>query len=61
MQRPDFAEIMQMKSASVESMAGRAWTVRNHNRLLWTFPGALGGKTRMDSSVETLLRGYGGA
>jgi len=45
MQRPDFAEIMQMKTASIESMAGRAWTVRNHNRLLWTFPGALGGKT----------------
>jgi D-alanyl-D-alanine carboxypeptidase (penicillin-binding protein 5/6) len=45
MQRPDFAEIMQMKTASIESMAGHAWTVRNHNRLLWTFPGALGGKT----------------
>jgi serine-type D-Ala-D-Ala carboxypeptidase (penicillin-binding protein 5/6) len=45
MQRPDFAEIMQMKTASIESMAGRAWTIRNHNRLLWTFPGALGGKT----------------
>jgi D-alanyl-D-alanine carboxypeptidase len=45
MQRPDFAEIMQMKTASLESMTGRAWTVRNHNRLLWTFPGALGGKT----------------
>jgi serine-type D-Ala-D-Ala carboxypeptidase (penicillin-binding protein 5/6) len=45
MQRPDFAEIMQMRSASIESLTGRAWTVRNHNRLLWTFPGALGGKT----------------
>jgi serine-type D-Ala-D-Ala carboxypeptidase (penicillin-binding protein 5/6) len=45
MQRPDFAEIMQMKTASLESMTGRAWTVRNHNRLLWIFPGALGGKT----------------
>jgi serine-type D-Ala-D-Ala carboxypeptidase (penicillin-binding protein 5/6) len=45
MQRLDFAEIMQMKTASIESMTGRAWTVRNHNRLLWTFPGALGGKT----------------
>jgi serine-type D-Ala-D-Ala carboxypeptidase (penicillin-binding protein 5/6) len=45
MQRLDFSEIMQMKTASIESMAGRAWTVRNHNRLLWTFPGALGGKT----------------
>jgi D-alanyl-D-alanine carboxypeptidase (penicillin-binding protein 5/6) len=45
MQRPDFAEIMQMKTASVESAAGRMWNIRNHNRLLWTFPGALGGKT----------------
>jgi D-alanyl-D-alanine carboxypeptidase (penicillin-binding protein 5/6) len=45
MQRLDFAEIMQMKTASIESIAGRAWTIRNHNRLLWTFPGALGGKT----------------
>ncbi len=45
MQRLDFAEIMQMRTASIESMTGRAWTVRNHNRLLWTFPGALGGKT----------------
>jgi serine-type D-Ala-D-Ala carboxypeptidase (penicillin-binding protein 5/6) len=26
-------------------LTGRSWTVRNHNRLLWTFPGALGGKT----------------
>jgi serine-type D-Ala-D-Ala carboxypeptidase (penicillin-binding protein 5/6) len=45
MQRPDFAEIMQMKTASIGSLTGRAWTVRNHNRLLWTFAGALGGKT----------------
>lgn len=45
MRRPDFAEIMQMKTASVESAAGRMWNIRNHNRLLWTFPGALGGKT----------------
>ena len=34
-----------MRTASIESLTGRAWTVRNHNRLLWTFPGALGGKT----------------
>src|SRR5919108_2131607 len=45
MQRPDFAEVMQMKTASIESLLGRSWTIRNHNRLLWTFPGALGGKT----------------
>jgi serine-type D-Ala-D-Ala carboxypeptidase (penicillin-binding protein 5/6) len=45
MQRPDFAEIMQMKIASIESLLGRSWTLRNHNRLLWTFSGAQGGKT----------------
>jgi D-alanyl-D-alanine carboxypeptidase (penicillin-binding protein 5/6) len=45
MQRPDFAEIMQMKTASVESLGGRVWLIRNHNRLLWSYPGALGGKT----------------
>jgi D-alanyl-D-alanine carboxypeptidase (penicillin-binding protein 5/6) len=45
MQRPDFAEIMQMKTASIESLTGRSWTIRNHNRLLWTSSGALGGKT----------------
>jgi D-alanyl-D-alanine carboxypeptidase (penicillin-binding protein 5/6) len=45
MRRLDFAEIMQMRTASVESVAGRMWNIRNHNRLLWTFPGALGGKT----------------
>jgi D-alanyl-D-alanine carboxypeptidase (penicillin-binding protein 5/6) len=45
MQRPDFAEIMQMKTASLESLTGRSWSIRNHNRLLWTFSGALGGKT----------------
>jgi D-alanyl-D-alanine carboxypeptidase (penicillin-binding protein 5/6) len=45
MQRPDFADFMQMRTAMISSANGRMWSIRNHNRLLWTFPGALGGKT----------------
>jgi D-alanyl-D-alanine carboxypeptidase (penicillin-binding protein 5/6) len=45
MQRPDFADLMQMRTAMISSLNGRTWNIRNHNRLLWTFPGALGGKT----------------
>jgi serine-type D-Ala-D-Ala carboxypeptidase (penicillin-binding protein 5/6) len=45
MQRPDFAEIMQLRTARVVTSDGRAWNIQSHNRLLWTFPGAVGGKT----------------
>jgi D-alanyl-D-alanine carboxypeptidase (penicillin-binding protein 5/6) len=45
MQRPDFADLMQTTTAIISSVNGRTWDVRNHNRLLWTYPGALGGKT----------------
>jgi D-alanyl-D-alanine carboxypeptidase len=45
MQRPDFADIMQMRNARVATSDGRAWNIQNHNRLLWIFHGALGGKT----------------
>jgi D-alanyl-D-alanine carboxypeptidase (penicillin-binding protein 5/6) len=45
MQRPDFAELMQMRTAMISSLNGRTWNIRSHNRLLWTFSGALGGKT----------------
>src|SRR5919109_3668012 len=45
MQRPDFAGIMQLRTAHVETADGRAWNIQSHNRLLWTFPGAVGGKT----------------
>jgi D-alanyl-D-alanine carboxypeptidase len=45
MQRRDFATILRLRTAYITSESGRTWTLRNHNRLLWTFPGALGGKT----------------
>lgn len=45
MQRPAFADIMGLKTTMIASKAGRLWPLRNHNRLLWTFAGAIGGKT----------------
>lgn len=45
MQRRDFAEVMRLRTVQITSESGRTWIVHNHNRLLWTYPGALGGKT----------------
>jgi D-alanyl-D-alanine carboxypeptidase (penicillin-binding protein 5/6) len=52
MKIPLFREIVQTKFSSVSSLAvvkkkvvPRRISVRNHNRLLWDFEGALGGKT----------------
>jgi len=52
MRNPLFREIVQTKFSSVKSTAvvrkkvvPRRISVRNHNRLLWDFDGALGGKT----------------
>lgn len=51
MKNPGFREIVQTKTISVSSISGgkakrvRHLPVRNHNRLLWTFDGAIGGKT----------------
>jgi D-alanyl-D-alanine carboxypeptidase len=52
MKDPTFREIVQTKISSVSSHAivrrknvARRISVRNHNRLLWNFDGALGGKT----------------
>jgi len=52
MKIPLFREIVQTKFSSVNSLAvvkkkvvPRRISVRNHNRLLWDFEGALGGKT----------------
>jgi serine-type D-Ala-D-Ala carboxypeptidase (penicillin-binding protein 5/6) len=52
MRNPLFREIVQTKFSSVQSTAvvrkkvvPRRISVRNHNRLLWDFDGALGGKT----------------
>jgi D-alanyl-D-alanine carboxypeptidase (penicillin-binding protein 5/6) len=52
MRNPLFREIIQTKFSSVSStamvrkkMVPRRISVRNHNRLLWDYDGALGGKT----------------
>lgn len=52
MRNPTFREIVQTKISSVSSRTkvknktvARRISVRNHNRLLWNFDGAIGGKT----------------
>ncbi|MEX0803346.1 MAG: D-alanyl-D-alanine carboxypeptidase [Candidatus Binatia bacterium] len=52
MKNPTFREIVHTKISSVRSLSpgkkrakARLISVRNHNRLLWSFDGALGGKT----------------
>jgi D-alanyl-D-alanine carboxypeptidase len=52
MRNPTFREIVQTKISSVSSntivkkkTVARRISVRNHNRLLWNFDGAIGGKT----------------
>src|ERR1051325_1200364 len=52
MKNPTFREIVQTRISSVSSNSmvrkktvARRISVRNHNRLLWNFDGALGGKT----------------
>ncbi|MGH8059709.1 MAG: D-alanyl-D-alanine carboxypeptidase family protein, partial [Candidatus Entotheonellia bacterium] len=45
MRQPAFADIMQWKIRMIGSVNGSRRSLRSHNRLLWTFPGAIGGKT----------------
>jgi len=51
LKNPTFREIVQTKTSSVSSITPgkvqkvRHIQVRNHNRLLWSFEGAIGGKT----------------
>ena len=52
MKNPTFREIMRTKMSSVRSLSRgkksartRLISVRNHNRLLWNYDGAIGGKT----------------
>jgi serine-type D-Ala-D-Ala carboxypeptidase (penicillin-binding protein 5/6) len=52
MKNPTFREIMRTKMSSVRSLSPgkkstrtRLISVRNHNRLLWNYDGAIGGKT----------------
>ncbi len=63
---PNFLEIVQTKARSVSPISsgstnkgrrGRSIPVRNHNRLLWSFEGAIGGKTGYTYSAQRCFVG----
>jgi len=64
MRNPNFREIVQTKFSSVTTNAvvrkkvvPRRISVRNHNRLLWGFDGALGGKTGYTHAAQKCFVG----
>ena len=64
MKNPQFREIVQTKFSSVSTTAvvrkkvvPRRISVRNHNRLLWNFDGALGGKTGYTHAAQKCFVG----
>jgi D-alanyl-D-alanine carboxypeptidase len=64
MKNSTFREIVQTKFSSVSTMAvvrkkvvPRRISVRNHNRLLWNFDGALGGKTGYTHAAQKCFVG----
>src|SRR5438094_7372702 len=64
MKNPTFREIIQTKISSVNSSVlvrkktvARRISVRNHNRLLWNFDGALGGKTGYTHAAQKCFVG----
>jgi D-alanyl-D-alanine carboxypeptidase len=64
MKNPTFREIVQTKFSSVSSTAvvrkkvvPRRISVRNHNRLLWGYDGALGGKTGYTNAAQKCFVG----
>ena len=64
MKNPAFREIVQTKFSSVNTTAvvhkkvvPRRISVRNHNRLLWNFDGALGGKTGYTHAAQKCFVG----
>jgi serine-type D-Ala-D-Ala carboxypeptidase (penicillin-binding protein 5/6) len=64
MKNPHFREIVQTKFSSVSTTAvvrkkvvPRRISVRNHNRLLWNFDGALGGKTGYTHAAQKCFVG----
>jgi D-alanyl-D-alanine carboxypeptidase len=64
MKNPTFREIVQTKFSSVSTTAvvrkkvvPRRISVRNHNRLLWNFDGALGGKTGYTHAAQKCFVG----
>jgi len=64
MKNPIFREIVQTRISSVSSnsvvrkkLVARRISVRNHNRLLWNFDGALGGKTGYTAAAQKCFVG----
>jgi serine-type D-Ala-D-Ala carboxypeptidase (penicillin-binding protein 5/6) len=64
MKNATFREIVQTKISSVRSNSvvrkktvGRRISVRNHNRLLWNFDGAIGGKTGYTHAAQKCFVG----
>lgn len=64
MKNPMFREIVQTKISSVQSFSkikqktkARRVSVRNHNRLLWNFDGAIGGKTGYTHAAQKCFVG----
>jgi D-alanyl-D-alanine carboxypeptidase (penicillin-binding protein 5/6) len=64
MRNPTFSSIVQTKISSVNSSAiirkkvvPRRISVRNHNRLLWNFDGAIGGKTGYTHAAQKCFVG----
>lgn len=63
MKNPTFREIVQTRTSSVKSISTgsrrrtRNITIRNHNRLLWNFDGALGGKTGYTHAAQKCFVG----
>jgi D-alanyl-D-alanine carboxypeptidase (penicillin-binding protein 5/6) len=64
MKNPTFRKVVQTKISSVKSIAPgqkrpktRLISVRNHNRLLWNFDGALGGKTGYTHAAQKCFVG----
>lgn len=64
MRNPTFREIVQTKISSVSSntivkkrTVARRISVRNHNRLLWNFDGAIGGKTGYTHAAQKCFVG----
>lgn len=64
MRNPTFREIVQTKISSVTSSStvknksvARRISVRNHNRLLWNFDGAVGGKTGYTHAAQKCFVG----
>jgi len=63
MKNPAFREIVQTKTSSVSSVSSaktrkvRHIAIRNHNRLLWNFEGAIGGKTGYTHAAQKCFVG----